>query len=205
MGGGDGALFSPLSLLSSLSDSSELAPFSGCRAESGALLGYGGAGLAMLENGPTNGESLRRPEPLSSADAVTVGVVVRRGELAYAGGGAGPFIIAPTIILFDGGGCPCSDGCRTGERLGVGARVPILPSPPLPEPKPVPPVIMLGPVNMGVFVPYRGPPPPPPNVDGLGGGSVRCMGGDKPVSPLGREGAREDDEAGGGGACELWE
>jgi hypothetical protein len=143
---------------------------------------------------------------------VTFEVVVR-GELAYAGrGGGGPFIIAPTIILFEDGGGDGnrsrSDRCSTGDRLGVGARAPMPPSPPLPEPKPVPPVIMLGPVKIGVFVPYRDPALPPPNVDGLGGGRVRCIGGDKLVSPLGRDGARDDEDAdagNGGGPCELWE
>lgn len=144
----------------------------------------------------------------SAEDDVTVGVVVR-GEFTYAaGGGGGPFIIAPTIILFDGGGgdgiLSRSERCSTGERLGVGARAPMPPNPPLPDPRPVPPVIMLGPVKIGVFVPYRDL-SLPPNVEGLGGGSVRCIGGDN-ASPLGRDGARDDDaDVGGGGACELCE
>src|SRR6201996_5879661 len=157
----------------------------------------------MSANGPANGESLRET-PLSSD--VTVGVVVR-GEFMY--GGGGPFIIAPTIILFDDGGGgdgnrSRSDRCSTGDRLGVGARVPI-PCPPLPEPKPVPPAIMVGPVIMGVLVLYRD--PPPLNVEGLGGGRVRCIGGDRPDSPLGRGGARDDDAEAdgtdGGGPCEV--
>lgn len=119
-------------------------------------------------------------------------------------------IIAPTIILFDEGGGgdgsrSRSDRCSTGERLGVGARAPMLPSPPLPEPKPVPPVMILDPVTIGVFVPYRVAPPPPPKLEGLGGGSVRCIGGDRPVRPLGRDGAREEDGAGSAGPCELCE
>jgi hypothetical protein len=151
----------------SFSDSSGFDDLSGlCKPlwSVGLLLGYAeGAGLAKLENGPTNGESFRRPPgTLSSPDAaaVAVGVTVRRGELEYVGGG-GPFIIAPTIILLDdddGGGGGGDDGrsrsdrCSTGDRTGVGA-LPIFPSPPLPDPRPVPPVIIDGPVNMGVFVP----------------------------------------------------